>query len=142
MISKYNSFLSELLLERAINESILYYSPDLRKIINKIGSDISLDLIKAETTDIKADITFVDLDQEGYLSFSTMRNAKKNIIEKFPHIDDIDTKVDRALADELFDLDKRGSSRASGVSTKSRSQIGIGKFINKLFPNKYNRRLC
>lgn len=138
MISKYNSFLSELLLERAINESILYYSPDLRKIINKIGSDISLDLIKAEATDIKPDITFVDLDKEGYLSFSTMRNAKKNIIEKFPHIDDIDTKVDRALADELFDLDKRGSSRASGVSTKSRSQISIGKFINKLFPDKYN----
>jgi len=138
MISKYNSFLSELLLERAINESILYYSPDLRKIINKIGSDISLDLLKSETTDIKPDITFVDLDKEGYLSFSTMRNAKKNIIEKFPHIDDIDTKVDRALADELFDLDKRGSSRSSGVSTKSRSQIGIGKFINKLFPNKYN----
>jgi DICT domain-containing protein len=65
MISKYNSFLSELLLERAINESILYYSPDLRKIIKKIDSDISLDLIKSETTDIKADITFVDLDQEG-----------------------------------------------------------------------------
>jgi hypothetical protein len=138
MISKYNSFLSELLLERAINESILYYSPDLRKIINKIDSDIALDLRKSETTDIKPDVTFVDLDQEGYLSFSTMRNAKKNIIDKFPHLDYVDTKVDKDLADELFDLDKRGSSRASGVSTKSRSQIGIGKFINKLFPGKYN----
>ena len=138
MISKYNSFLSELLLERAINESILYYSPDLRKIINKIDSDIALDLRRSETDDIKADITFVDLDKEGYLSFSTMRNAKKNIIEKFPHLDYVDTKVDKALSDELFDLDKRGSSRASGVSTKSRSQITIGKFINKLFPNKYN----
>jgi len=138
MISKYNSFLSELLLERAINESILYYSPDLRKIINKIDSDITLDLRKSETTDIKPDVTFVDLDQEGYLSFSTMRNAKKNIIEKFPHLDYVDTKVDKDLSDELFDLDKRGSSRASGVSTKSRSQITIGKFINKLFPGKYN----
>ena len=138
MISKYNSFLSELLLERAINESILYYSPDLRKIINKIDSDIALDLRRSETDDIKADITFVDLDKEGYLSFSTMRNAKKNIIEKFPHLDYVDTKVDKALSDELFDLDKRGSSRSSGVSTKSRSQITIGKFINKLFPNKYN----
>jgi hypothetical protein len=138
MISKYNSFLSELLLERAINESILYYSPDLRKIINKIDSEISLDLRSSETDDIKADITFVDLDKEGYLSFSTMRNAKKNIIDKFPHLDYVDTKVDKDLSDELFDLDKRGSSRASGVSTKSRSQITIGKFINKLFPGKYN----
>ena len=51
MISKYNSFLSELLLERAINESILYYSPDLRKIINKIDSDIDLDLRRSETSD-------------------------------------------------------------------------------------------
>ena len=138
MIYKYNSFRVDLLLEKAINESILYYSPDLRKIINKIDSDIALDLRRSETDDIKSDITFVDLDKEGYLSFSTMRNAKKNIIEKFPHLDDIDTSVNKELADELFDLDKRGSSRASGVSTKSRSQITIGKFINKLFPNKYN----
>lgn len=138
MIYKYNSFRVDLLLEMAINESILYYSPELRKVINKLDSDIGNDLLDSETKDIKPDITFVDLDQEGYLSFSTMRNAKKTIVDKFPHLDYVDTKVDRDLADELFDLDKRGSSRASGVSTKSRNQITIGKFINKLFPGKYS----
>ena len=77
---------------------------ELRKIINKIDSDIALDLRKSETNDIKPDVTFVDLDQEGYLSFSTMRNAKKNIIEKFPHLDYVDTTVDKDLADDMEGL--------------------------------------
>ena len=139
MIYKYNSFRVDLLLEKAINESILYYSPELRKVINKLDSDIGNALLDSEATDIKPDITFVDLDQEGYLSFTTMRNAKKHIVDKFSHLTDIDTEpIPFHLSDELFDLDRKGSPNATGITTKSRNQIGIGKFINKLFPGKYN----
>lgn len=139
MILKYNSFSVDFLLENIINESIIYYSPELRKVLNRIKDiEISKDLIGVESTDIKPDITFVDLDKEGYLSFSTMRNAKKTIVDKFPHLDYIDTRPDQDLADELFDLDKRGSSSASGVTQKSRNSVAIGRFINKLFPGKYN----
>lgn len=140
MLNKYQSFIENYFLESIINESIIYYSPDLRKVITKLSktNSIAQDLLSVETTDIKPDITFVDLDKEGYLSFSTMRNAKKNITDKFPHIDWIDTKVDIGIADELWSLDKRGSSRATGLYTKSRNQVGIGKFVNKIFPNKYN----
>jgi len=139
MILKYNSFSVDFLLENIINESIIYYSPELRKVLNRIKDiEISKDLIGVESTDIKPDITFVDLDKEGYLSFSTMRNAKKTIVDKFPHLDYIDTRPDQDMADELFDLDKRGSSRASGVTQKSRNSVAIGRFINKLFPGKYN----
>ena len=139
MILKYNSFSVDFLLENIINESIIYYSPELRKVLNRIKDiEISKDLIGVESTDIKPDITFVDLDKEGYLSFSTMRNAKKTIVDKFPHLDYIDTRPDQDMADQLFDLDKRGSSSASGVTQKSRNSVAIGRFINKLFPGKYN----
>ena len=73
MILKYNSFSVDFLLENIINESIIYYSPELRKVLNRIKDiEISKDLIGVESTDIKPDITFVHLDKEGYLSFSTM----------------------------------------------------------------------
>ena len=67
-----------------------------------------------------------------------MRNAKKLIVDKFPHLDFIDTRVDKDIADELFDLDKRGSSRKTEVTTKSRNSVSLGKFVNKLLPGKYS----
>lgn len=140
MLYKYHNFNENLFLEKLINESIFYYSPDVRRVLAKISktNTIAKDIMSIETVDIKPDITFVDLDKEGYLSFSTMRNAKKNIVDKFSHLDYIDTKPDVDLADELWSLDKRGSERATGVYSKSRNQVAIGKFVNKLFPDKYS----
>ena len=139
MLQRYVSFSDDFLLESIINESIIYYSPELRKIFNRMKSNsIAINLLEVEATDVKPDITFVDLDKEGYLQFSTMRNAKKAIVDQFPHLDYIDTKPDKDIADELFSLDKRGATRATGVSTKSRNSVSIGKFVNKIFPGKYN----
>ena len=42
MISKYNNFI----LERALNESTLYVSPEILKRLQKIDSEISNDLIE------------------------------------------------------------------------------------------------
>ena len=58
MISRYNKFKEDLLLESLINESLLYYSPNVRKVINKITKDNSIgdiakDLISSEKTDVK-----------------------------------------------------------------------------------------
>lgn len=138
-LKKFNNFSEDRLLESVINESIIYFSPDLRKIFSKMKSDsIAQNLLSIEATDIKPDITFVDLGKEGYLGFSTMRNAKKVITDKFPHLDYIDNKVDQDMADELFHLDKVGSSRATGVTTKSRNEVSLGKFVNKILPGKYS----
>ena len=66
MISKYNSFSLDLLLEKAINESFLYYSPSVRKALNRIKSnDIASSLLDSEGTDVKPDMTFIDLGKEG-----------------------------------------------------------------------------
>ena len=85
MIIKYNEFL----LENLINESILYYSPKVRDIISKIESPISDELKKLERTDTPKDVTFIDLDKEGYISFTTMKSAEKNLLDNSPLVSSV-----------------------------------------------------
>lgn len=159
MISRYNSFSLDLLLEKAINESMIYFSPSLRKQLDKVSDDISTDLLGIEATDIKPDITFIDLDKEGFLSFSTMRNVKKLLDEKFPEIKDkldLDNKSNKDLADDIWYIHNqqynnlKPSSPLNGMGNyidsdkdpyvKSRNQIAIGRLVNKVFPGKYNSK--
>jgi hypothetical protein len=138
MITNFNLFSESLLLESIINESILYYSRDTRSVLKRLkDNEIAKDLLSVEKTDIKPDITFVNLDKEkdGYLSFITMRNAAKLISDRYPHLDYMDKRPDIALADELWDL--RDSSSGAEVYDKSRNSIKIGKLVNKIFPGKY-----
>ena len=159
MISIYNSISLDLLLEKAINESMIYFSPSLRKQLGKLSDDISVDLLDIEATDIKPDITFIDLDKEGFLSFSTMRNVKKLLDEKFPTIKDkldLDNKSNKDLADDIWYLHNqqynnlKPSSPLGGMGNyidsdkdpyvKGRNQIAIGRLVNKVFPGKYNSK--
>lgn len=147
MISKYNSFALDLLLEKAINESFLYYSPNVRKALSRIKSnDIASELLGSEGTDVKPDMTFIDLGKEGYFSFITMRNAKPLIAAKYPNLDWADNIETQAMPDvvdysnELHELDTETQSRGTGVFTKSRNEVGLGRFVNKLFPGKYNSK--
>ena len=146
MISKYNSFTLDLLLEKAINESFLYYSPNVRKALSRIkGNDIASSLLGSEGTDVKPDMTFIDLGKEGYFSFITMRNAKPLIAARYPNLEWADNIETQAMPDvvdysnELHELDKE-SDRGSGVFMKSRNEVGLGRFVNKLFPGKYNSK--
>jgi hypothetical protein len=137
MIKDFNLFYDDYLFENLINESILYYSKDTRRILNRIKDNkISQDLLSIEATDVKPDITFINLDKEGYLSFITMKNAIKLITDKYPHLDNMDKVPNRGVADELWDLKDRVAG--AGIYDKSRNSIALGKFVNKLFPGKYN----
>jgi len=147
MISKYNSFALDLLLEKAINESFLYYSPNVRKALSRIKSnDIASELLGSEGTDVKPDMTFIDLGKEGYFSFITMRNAKPLIAARYPNLewaDNIETESMPDFVDysnELHELDIETQSRGTGVFTKSRNEVGLGRFVNKLFPGKYSSK--
>ena len=148
MISKYNSFSLDLLLEKAINESFLYYSPNVRKGLSRIKSnDIAADLLGSEGTDVKPDMTFIDLGKEGYFSFITMRNAKPLILAKYPTNDfsvNIDTKPmpdPESYSNDLHEYDMLdGGNLGTGIFTKSRNEVGLGRFVNKLFPGKYNSK--
>jgi hypothetical protein len=147
MISKYNSFSLDLLLEKAINESFLYYSPNVRKALSRIkGNDIASSLLGSEGTDVKPDMTFIDLGKEGYFSFITMRNAKPLLVNKYPigeWAEKVDTEVmpdPQGYSNEIFGLDNTESERGSGVFKKSRNEVGLGRFVNKLFPGKYSSK--
>ena len=147
MISKYNSFILDLLLEKAINESFLYYSPNVRKALSRIKSnDIATELLGSEGTDVKPDMTFIDLGKEGYFSFITMRNAKPLILAKYPdrdfsiNIDSEPFKHPQLFSNDLYEIDMTESDLAAGIFTKSRNEIGLGRFVNKLFPGKYNSK--
>lgn len=143
MISKYNSFLEDKLLESVINESIVYFSPNLRRVIKKVSktNEIGEELTNVEGQDIKQDITFLDLDKEGYLSFITMRNAVNLAKVKYPHIvDGGSNSIDitsTVTADSIWRHDIEQDYNDLGIYKKSRNQIKIGKLINRLFPNKF-----
>jgi len=149
MISRYNKFKEDLLLESLINESFLYFTPQLRKIIKNVGGDISDELISIERTDIKPDITFVDIDKEGYLSFTTMKNAVKTLVKKYPNVEEerwdksfSESEVDSIWNDRdrnVVNWERAGfsSDTEHNVFQKARNSVKIGKFVNKVLPTKH-----
>ncbi len=150
MISRYNSFIEEKLLESMINESFLYFSPPFRKILGRVfkqhHSDIAAEIITSEGEDVKPDMTFIDLGKEGYLSFITMKNAKPLVVDKYPNQDWATNIENKALpepklySNDFYDMDINKDKDSTGVFLKSRNEVGIGRFINKLFPGKYNSK--
>ncbi len=132
MILNYKNFIEESLLEN-INESLIYYAPPLRKILGKLpDNEIAKSLVSIEGDDVKPDVTFINLDDEGYLSFTTMRNAKNSLAINYKNsVSSLDT-TNTSLADTIYSTDN------TEIYSKSRSKIKIGKLINKLFPGKYS----
>jgi len=136
MIAKYNNFI----LERALNESTLYVSPEILKRLQKIGSEISKDLIAQLGQDIKPDATFLDeSDKEGELTFITIRNA----IKKLGDIYHGDPEFVKSIAEPAVD------TFAINISTmlknnepdfwkQSRNPIKIGRLVRQIFPGKYS----
>jgi hypothetical protein len=146
MLQKFNQFSENILLENLVNESVIYFSPDFRRMLSTIDNDIATDLLEIEVTDIKPDMTFVDLDsdKDDYLSFTTMKNALKTIEDGYGHLKEIENEPSNSTM--WSDKDSRISlinqmyrhSKLSDVFNKSRNPIRIGKFVNKVIPNKYN----
>ena len=91
-------------------------------------------------------MTFIDLGKEGYFSFITMRNAKPLIAARYPNLEWADNIETQSMPDfidysnELHELDTETQSRGTGVFTKSRNEVGLGRFVNKIFPGKYNSK--
>lgn len=138
MISKYNNFI----LERALNESTLYVSPEILKRLQKIDSEISNDLISQLGQDIKPDATFLDeSDKEGELTFITMKNAVKKLSVDLQ--DDVVKSIERPVgvkvskSNAIYISDMLKKNRP-GFWTQSRNPIKIGRFIRQVFPGKYS----
>lgn len=132
MIYKYSSFLEDRILESLINESVLYFSPELRQLLTSLSSstDIASKLLDIERTDITPDMTYLDIDtkEEGNVTFIQAENAKKLILAKFPTTTDFDTFT----TDTINTIHKYDSS--VGVFSKSRNSVKLGRFINRAIP--------
>ena len=61
-----------------ILESLLYYSPKFRDILGKINHPIAKEILNSEGKTIPQDITFIDINEEGVVSFSAMAKSIKN----------------------------------------------------------------
>lgn len=139
---KYDEFILESQLD-LIKEAFVFFSPPLKKILKRIDSDISRDILGLEIKDIKDDITFIDIDKEpGFISFTTTKNAKKNLSIRHPEISYawlyknlFETPVDDSVsnAGTLYDI-------GSDIWNKSRTPLRIGRLVNKLFPDKYSNK--
>lgn len=130
---QYSEFLLERITSR-INESFIYFSPKLRSQLKSMDDDISKEILGLEGTDVKPDVTFVDLDKEGYLSFTTMKNAAKIIKDEYG-IDNFgyENKID--LAKDIWNAGEK-----NGLATKSRNPIKVGRLVNMILPNKYTSK--
>lgn len=137
----YTELITERLIE-CINESIIYYSPELRRVFLKLSdkNTIAKELSEIEGKDVKPDTTFIDFDdKEGFLTFIKMDNALKKLKDKSistSTIDDINNNRGGRGAG-ISDLIKSHDG-LYGIFSKSRNPIKIGKLINQLFPGKFN----
>jgi hypothetical protein len=136
MISKYNNFI----LERALNESTLYVSPEILKRLQKIGSEISKDLIDQLGQDIKPDATFLDeSDKEGELTFITMRNAVKKLGDIYHGDPDFVKSIGEPAVDTFaINISTMLKNNEPDFWKQSRNPIKIGRFIRQVFPGKYS----
>ena len=139
---RYDEFILESQLD-SISESIVYFSPNLRKLFKRLSNvegsvgQVANALVDLESQNLKDDITFIDFDKDpSYISFTTSKNARKNLNIKYPEdmydhlylMFDDDPMI--SLSNNLYVLDNE-------IWTKSRSPVRIGRFLNRVFPNKF-----
>jgi len=136
MIKDYKVFKGDLLIEKLLLESIIYFSPDLRKMLNRIDSEVAKELLNSEGQDIKKDITFIDIDnREGYVTFKTMRNVKKQL-DKYPKgssANSLDISFDNTVSDYLY-------NKTCLSWSETRSPLGVGRLINSILPGKFDSK--
>lgn len=120
-------------------ESKFYISNSLRKRLEEIGDGISKELLNLEFKDTGKDLTFIDIDLENDKLFTFSRMDKlKSTNKKFfgKNIDNLERphlqSFWKAKKNDLLDKDFEKSFQ------KSRNAIKIGKFINKILPNKFS----
>jgi hypothetical protein len=138
MIRKFNEHNnhSDLLLEKIINESVLYFSEPLRdKLVNlSSGSEIAAKLLELEGTDVHSDVTFVDLSKEvGLLTFIPMGKAISKLKAVHPNGTDTDLQNQPDIKTNDIVYRRDISDGRYGVYGDNRNSIKIGKFVNKVF---------
>ena len=155
MLSRYKDFSTDLLLESAINESMIYYTKDFKDNLLKLRdlkkSQISKDLLDVEYTDVKPDMTFISLGEgEGDIKFTQFKKVVsliKKVVDGRRYSEN-DTKslldaIEQKLSDGTIiqnDINHFFTDPSYELSTKSRNNTGVGRLVNQIFPSKYSSK--
>jgi hypothetical protein len=148
---RYNNFLEDLILEKMIQESALYYTKEFKdKIYNmRFKSPIAQNLIDVEGVDVKPDMTVISFgDEKGNIKFSQIKNfisvVKKYYKEKYEKNWDsfmdewLELFLKRIENSQILHSEMNRLWNDTGIKdAKSRVETGIGRFVNKVFPSKY-----
>jgi hypothetical protein len=109
-----------------ISESRLFYSPNFKRILQEIGTGEARHLLDLEGDDFAGDITLLDINSEGQITYNTERNFQKSWPE---------------LWDLYFNQPKPPirNNRISDIAPEvfkdpNRGVISIGKLMNKIYP--------
>lgn len=138
MIRKFNEHNNhtDLLLEKMINESVLYFSEVLRDRLSNLSSqsEIAKKLLELEGTDVHSDVTFVDLSKEvGLLTFMPMDKAIAKLKAVHPNGTDTDLQNQPDIKTNDIVYRRDINDGRYGVYGGNRNSIKIGKFVNKVF---------
>jgi len=148
MLHRYNSFRGDLLLENAINESMIYYTRDFKDCLIKLRNNKSIiaqNLLEVEYTDVKPDMTFISLgDKEGDIKFTQFKKAL-SIIKNELDVKINDNDLKQQIEDKLINGNITQGTifnlyDSYGVSAKSRNSTGVGRLVNQIFPGKYTSK--
>jgi hypothetical protein len=119
-----------------ILESLLYYSPGFKSILSRIEDPIAKDIISMEGENITQDITFIDIDKDGVVTFAPMAKSIKKINDFLDSPSEMDTIYNIVDNDDMYRFDSQGLG--PDVYSGNRNQIKIGKLVNKILGKKYN----
>ena len=127
-----------------INESMLHFSPKFRKTLEiidpKDDTGIAQELLKSELTDVKPDMTLIDIsnDRVGDITFMQIDKADKKIKEVLPNIDiDIKSPESNKSIEALYFKDISNDMNIGIYKGPGRNATSIGKLVGKVFPGKY-----
>lgn len=127
MINKYNDFRQESIMD-LIEESVIYFSSNFSDALRHIDSDISRDLLDIETKDIKPNISFVDMDEDGLINFINSNSLKKSVSDEELNI----------LSDVDLNYSERSELAREILQDVSKDVIKTGRFVNRVLGEKYS----
>ena len=113
-----------------ILESLLYYSPKFKSVLSRIDDPVAKDILSMEGENIIQDITFIDIDKEGVVTFAPMAKSIKKINDFLDKPSDMDTHYSQPDNDDMYRFDLQGLG--PDVYSGNRNQIKIGKLVNKI----------
>jgi hypothetical protein len=121
---------------QSILESLLYYSPKFKSILSKIDDPIASDILNMEGENITQDITFINIDDDGVITFSPMAKSIKKISDFLNNPNEMDRTFNPLDNEDLYRFDTQGLG--PNIYSGNRNQIRLGKLVNKILGNKYN----